>query len=78
MTHQTLTISLQIVTSTMDDDWFDDSSAPKQGGSADPLTSKEYDRIAARYSDVSLWAHSAPTHQFSVKADPRRRGTERA
>lgn len=41
----------------MDDDWLDDD-APRQGGSADPLTSREYDRLASRYSDVST---SAPT-----------------
>lgn len=35
----------------MDDDWLD-ASAPNQGGTADPLTSREYERLASRYSDV--------------------------
>jgi hypothetical protein len=35
-----------------DDDWLHDSSAPYQGGAADPLTNVEYDRLASKYSDV--------------------------
>jgi hypothetical protein len=43
-----------------DDDWLHDSSAPNQGGVADPLTNVEYDRLASKYSDVGhpFWIHS--------------------
>ena len=36
-----------------DDDWLNDTG-PSQGGATDPLTNVEYDRLASKYSDVSL------------------------
>lgn len=45
-----------------DDDWLNDTSGPNQGGATDPLTNVEYDRIASRYSDVSLLLFALNVH----------------
>lgn len=37
-----------------EDDWLNDETVPHQGGEADPLTGREYDRIASKYYDVSF------------------------